>query len=323
MAATGASPEALGPPGGAEQLTARQQRSPIAAFWHRWWLSYAMVGPFFLFYFVFLLFPVVVALVLSFTYYNILQPPHWIGWSNYRLLFLEDDVFLIGIGNTIRFALVTGPASFIVSFIFAWLIAPLKARTVLALCFYAPSITSGVAMSVVWRIVFSGDRYGYLNHLLLSLGILEEPFLWLSDVRSMLAIIIFVQLWMGVGTGFLVFLAGLLGVDPTLYEAGRVDGIANPLQEVFNITLPMMKPQLLFGAILAIVQGFAVFDIAVSLAGLPSPLYAAHTIVTHLYDFAFIRFEMGYAAAVSVVLFAWMFGLSRALFRLFSTKDMY
>jgi multiple sugar transport system permease protein len=222
-----------------------------------------------------------------------------------------------------EFAVITGPLGFVVSFILAWLIKPLKLKTLLALCFYAPSITSAVTINVVWKIIFSGDRYGYLNNWLLGIGAIDEPYQWLASQASLLPIIMFVALWMTMGTGFLVFLAGLQTVSPDLYEAGKVDGISNPLQEVWYITLPMMKPQLLFGAVMQVVAGFSVFDIATSLAGLPSPLYAGHTIVAHLYDYAFIRFEMGYAAAVAVVLFIWTFGLSRILFRLFSSKNEY
>jgi len=171
--------------------------------------------------------------------------------------------------------------------------------------------------------VFSTDRYGYLNYWLLRIGALEEPQPWLASVDTMLPIIMMVALWMGMGTGFLVFLAGLQTVSAELYEAGKIDGIRNAFQEIIYITLPMMKPQLLFGSVMAVVAGFSVFGVAVSLAGLPSPLYAAHTIVAHLYDYAFIRFELGYAAAVAVILFLWTFGLSRILFRVFSSKHEY
>jgi multiple sugar transport system permease protein len=272
---------------------------------------------------VFIIAPVLTATYLSFTYFNVLEPPRWIGWSNFKLLFLEDDVFVTAIANTLTFAVITGPIGFFLSFFFAWVINPLRMKTVLALCFYAPSIVSGVAMGVVWKIVFSGDRYGYLNNFLLRIGAINEPYLWLSEQATILPVIMLVSLWMSMGTGFLVFLAGLQTVNPELYEAGKVDGISNPLQEVFYITLPMMKPQLLFGSVMAVVAGFSVFEVATSLAGLPSPLYAGHTIVAHLYDFAFIRFEMGYASAVAVILFLWTFGLGRILMRIFSSKNEY
>jgi len=286
-------------------------------------MQYAFMSPFLLLFAIFTIAPVLTAAYLSFTYFNVLEPPRWLGWANFRLLFLEDDVFLIAVKNTLEFAIITGPLGFVVSFILAWLIKNLRLKTALALCFYAPSITAAVTINVVWKIIFSGDRYGYLNNWLLGIGAIDEPYQWLASQASLLPIIMFVALWMTMGTGFLVFLAGLQTISPDLYEAGKVDGVSNPLQEVWYITLPMMKPQLLFGAVMQVVIGFSVFDIATSLAGLPSPLYAGHTIVAHLYDYAFIRFEMGYAAAVAVVLFIWTFGLSRLLFRLFSSKNEY
>jgi len=298
-------------------------KTGLALFWQKWGIQYAFVTPYVVLFCIFTIAPVLTAMYLSFTYFNVLQPPRWIGWSNFKLLFLEDDVFLIAVKNTMAFAIITGPVGFFMSFFFAWMIKPLKLKTFLALCFYAPSITAGVTMSVVWKILFSGDRYGYLNNWLLKIGAIDEPYQWLAEQASLLPIIMFVALWMTMGTGFLVFLAGLQTVSPDLYEAGKVDGISNPLQEVFYITLPMMKPQLLFGSVMQVVAGFSVFGIATALAGLPSPLYAGHTIVAHLYDFAFIRFEMGYAAAVAVILFLWTFGLSRLLMRVFSSKNEY
>ena len=297
------------------------RRRAVARWWTHYGINYAFMAPFLVLFAVFVIAPVLTSVYLSFTYFDVLEAPKWIGWSNYKLLFLEDDVFVIAITNTLTFAIVTGPVGFILSFLFAWLINPLKAKTVLALCFYAPSIASGVAMGVVWKIVFSGDRYGYLNNWLLRMGAIDEPYQWLAEQSTIMPIIMFVALWMGMGTGFLVFLAGLQTVSAELYEAGRMDGVSNPIEEVFYITLPMMKPQLLFGSIMAVVAGFSVFGIATSLAGLPSPLYAGQTIVAHLYDYAFIRFEMGYAAAVAVVLFIWTFGLGRILMRVFSSKD--
>jgi multiple sugar transport system permease protein len=305
----------------AEAPTLGVRRTGLARFWQLYGINYVFMTPFLILFTIFVIAPVLTAVYLSFTYFNVLEAPKWIGWSNYKLLFLEDDVFLIAIKNTLSFAIITGPVGFFLSFMFAWLINPLKLKTVLALCFYAPSIASGVAMGVVWKIVFSGDRYGYLNNWLLKLGAIDEPYQWLAEQSSMMPIVMFVALWMGMGTGFLVFLAGLQTVNSELYEAGKMDGISNPLQEVFYITLPVMKPQLLFGSIMAVVAGFSIFGIATALTGLPSPLYAAHTIVAHLYDYAFIRFEMGYASTVAVILFVWTFGLGRLLMRLFSSKD--
>lgn len=207
------------------------------------------------------------------------------------------------------------------SFVAAWVINLLKMRNVFALAFYAPSITSGVAMGAVWLIFFSSDRYGYVNHLLIKLGVIGGPINWNVDPDYILWVIMLIAVWMSMGTGFLVFLAGLQNINRDYYEAGSLDGIRNKFQELIYLTLPMMKPQLLFGAVTSIVASFGVFEVAVAFAGLPSPNYAGHTIVSHLYDYAFIRFQMGYASAVAMVLFILTFFLGRVVFRLLGSND--
>jgi multiple sugar transport system permease protein len=265
--------------------------------------------------------PVIAAVYLSGTYFNLLEAPIWLGLANYPLLFLSDDIFLIAVANTLTFAVITGPLGFILSFVLAWFINRVPIRTPYTLAFYTPSITSAIAMAIVWKFIFSNDRYGLMNNIGMQLGVLYEPFPWLSHQDTILPVIMFVSLWMSMGTNFLVFLAGLQNVPTELYEAGRVDGISSPVVEAWHITLPMMRPQLLFGAVMSIVISFTVFQIALQLVGLPSPLYAGHTIVAHLYDYAFIRFEMGYASAIAVILFLFTFLLGRTAMRMFASED--
>ncbi len=284
-----------------------RQRKLVSRAMRRHLISYLFLTPYMILFIVFIIAPVIAAVYLSGTYYNMLQSPRWIGVSNYRLLFLDDDVFMIAVSNTVNFALITGPLSYAISFMLAWLINQLRFKTPFTLAFYTPSITSAIAMAVIWRYIFSNDRYGLLNNLLMGMGIFSEPYPWLLSKETILPVIEFVSLWMSMGTNFLVFLAGLQTVPRELYEAGKMDGVGSARQEIWYITLPMMRPQLLFGAVMAIVSSFSVFQVAIQLAGLPSPLYAGHTIVAHLYDYAFIRFEMGYAAAIAVVLFAFTF----------------
>lgn len=284
--------------------------------------GYLFLAPYLIFFVVFTLGPVITAIYLSFTYFNVLQPPQWIGLTNYRLLFLEDDIFLKSLHVTVVFAVITGPIGFFLSFVMAWLINQVKMRLLYTVAFYAPSL-SGIGIASIMRIFFSNDRYGYLNNFLVKWGIIDSPFPWLSDIDTMLGVVIAVQLWMSMGPGFLAFLAGLQQIDETLYEAGRVDGIRNRLQELFFITLPLVKPQLVFGAVMAVVGAFSMFDISAALVGFPSPQYAAHTIMAHLYDYAFFRFEMGYASAVSVIMFLLMFGLSGVFRKMLSSKGEY
>lgn len=271
------------------------------------WQNYALMAPFLILFALFTLIPIIYSVVISFTNFNIFTTPTFVGWDNYLRMFFDDDVFIIAIRNTLIFALITGPVSYVLCFVFAWLINELrpKVRAVVTLIFYAP-VLSGTAFTV-WSFIFSSDQYGLLNGYLMELGILREPMGWLTDPAYILFVVIFVQLWMSLGTGFLSFIAGLQGVDRTLYEAGLVDGVHNRFQELWYITLPVMKPQLLFGAVMQIVSSFSMADVSVRLAGFPSTQYAAETLVTHIMDYGTVRFEMGYACALACFLFALMY----------------
>lgn len=295
-----------------------RQESALRRWLRKNGVGYAFLLPFLILFAVFVIVPVAVAMYYSLTNYNMIQPARFVGLNNYASLLLDDDVFLLALQNTLVFAVITGPIGYFASFLMAWMITLVKrGRGFFSLMFYAPSLTSGVAMSTIWLILFSGDRYGYINNLLLRWGAILEPILWTKDAAYVMTVVMIISVWMSMGTGFLVFLAGLQNVDPALYEAGRVDGVKNRFQELRLITLPMMKPQMLFGAINAIVGAFAVFDVATAVAGMPSPNYAAHTIVAHLYDYAFTRFNMGYASAIAMALFVITFTLGRVCMRLF------
>jgi len=285
---------------------------------YRW--SYAFITPFMLIFTVFTVIPVLWAFFLSLTYYNMIQPPVWVGIENYSRLFMDDQLFNLAVKNTFYFSIVTGPLGYVLSLIIAWLINEVKYRKLYTLIYYIPSITSGVAMSVIWLYLYNGSKYGLLNYLLLEWGIIEEPVLWLKNVKTTLPAIMVTSIWMSMGTSFLVFIAALQGVPHELYEAALIDG-ATRWQEFWHITLPMIRPALLFGAVMTVVNSFQVFDITVTMAGFPSTLYCAHTIVGHLYDYAFLRFEMGYASAIAIVLFLVTFITSTVLRRLLSSRD--
>lgn len=269
---------------------------------------YLLMAPFMIIFALFTVIPVGASLVLSFFSFNMLEIPQFIGWDNYSRLFLSDDVFITALRNTLMFAVITGPISYMAAFLFAWLINELspKIRAVMTTIFYAPSIAGNVFF--IWLIIFSGDTYGYANGFLMELGLILEPIQWLRDEQYVLWIVILVQLWLSLGTSFLAFIAGLQTLDPSLVEAGAIDGIKNRWQELWYITLPSMKPQLLFGAVMQITQSFAVAEVSIALAGFPSVNYAAHTVVTHLMDYGTVRFEMGYASAIAMVLFLLMVG---------------
>jgi multiple sugar transport system permease protein len=270
---------------------------------------YILMAPYFLLFSLFTVLPVLISILFSFSYFNLLEFPDFsAGWENYRRLFFEDDVFLIALKNTIMFAVITGPLGYLGSFVFAWLVNELKpkVRSIMTLIIYAPSISGGAY--IIWRLIFSGDMYGYANSILIRLGIILEPIQWLQNPEFIPFIIILVQLWLSLGVSFLAFIAGLQGVDRTLYEAGAVDGLKNRWQELWYITLPSIKPQLMFSAVIQITASLAIAEVAMNIAGFPSVGYAGHTIVTHLIDVGNLRFEMGYASAIATLLFVIMLG---------------
>ena len=275
--------------------------------------NYLMVAPYAVIFTVFTVIPVVLAIVMSFTYFNLLEPPQFRGLFNYMRLFLDDDVFWLSMKNTLIFALLTGPLSYFLCLVFAWLIneLPVRARNLFTLVFYAPSISG--ALYVIWSFIFSGDAYGMANGLLMQLG---EPILWLTDPRYDLGIVIVVQLWLSLGTSFLAFIAGLQGVDRSLYEAGAIDGIRNRFQEFVKITIPAIGPSLLFSAVMQISSSFSVGRICMALTGFPSTDYSTSTIVTHILDYGTLRYEMGYACAIATVLFLMMLLTNQVIRRL-------
>ena len=279
---------------------------------------YLFLAPYAILFTMFYIFPVVASIFYSFTYYNILEKPRFIGLQNYIALILEDDIFLTSIKNTFMIAIITGPLGYILSFLFAWLIneLPRWIRSVAVIVFYAPSIAGNCY--VIFSVFFRGDAYGYVNAFLMNVGIIDKPVLWLINPDYMLPICMLVILWMSLGTGFLSFVAGLQGVDRSQFEAGYMDGIKNRWQELWFITLPNMKPMLMFGAVMSITQAFGVCDVTMALCGYPSTDYAARTIVTHLFDYGFSRFEMGYACAIATVLFLIMILCNKAIQSLLS-----
>ena len=267
---------------------------------------YAMLLPFMSLFIIFTVVPVVMSLPMGFTNFNMIETPKFVGLSNFYTLFLNDDVFLIAVRNTLIFAIFTGPFSYILSFIIAWLINEMNAflKTFFTFVFYAPSMTTSVY--VTWQLILSGDSYGYLNAVLIDLGILNEPAQWLTDTNYILTVVIIVQLWMSMGAGFLAIRAGFQNIDKSMYEAGAIEGIKNRWQELFYITIPSMGPQLLFAAVIQISASFTVGVVGQNLVGLPSTDYAAHTIMNHATDYGNIRYEMCYASAICFVLFAAM-----------------
>lgn len=290
--------------------------------------TFLLILPYVLFFSAFIVIPVLFSMVLSFTYFDLIQFPRIAdasGLYNYITLFTQDSNFLkYVIPNTLQYAIIVGPGGYILAFVMAWMLSQIQAtpRKYISLALYTPSMAGAVLMSVVWRTLFNGDQSGYINAILLEQELVDEAIQFLQSPDYLLNIMIFVSLWGSMGIGFLAMLAGLLNVDKTLYEAGYVDGIKNRLQEIVYITIPQMKPQMLFGAVMAIVGAFNTGYIGVALSGAnPTPQYSGQLIINHIEDYGFIRYEMGYAAAISVMLLVIILIFSKIAYTLFGEKD--
>ena len=275
--------------------------------------AYFMLAPFFILFLIFTVLPVILSIFLSLTDFNMLEMPGWQGIKNYTRLFLDDEIFMLACKNTLIFAAITGPVSYLMSLLIAWFVneLPPKIRAVVTLVFYAPSISGQVYL--VWKTLFSSDSYGWANATLMKLGLITEPILWFDNAEYVMPLCIVVALWTSLGTSFLTFIAGFQTVDRSMYEAAAVDGIKNRWQELWYITLPTMRPQMMFGAVLAITNSFGFGGVVTALCGMPSVGYAAHTIMHHLDDYGGQRYEIGYASAIAVVLFIIMFGANRVI----------
>lgn len=274
---------------------------------------YFYLAPFFILFAVFVIAPVVIAMGLSFTSYNLTQMPKFVGLENYTSMFFSDSVFTKALVNTLTMAVVVGPFSYIGALMLAWTVNELSSglRTCLVFFIYAPSI-SGNAF-IIWQLLFSGDQFGYINSLLLNFGIITEPIYFLQDTKYMMTVVIIVTMWMSMGTQFLSFVAGLQGLDNSLFESGCIDGIRNRWQELWFITLPQLKPQLLFGAVMSITNAFTVGSVGALLCGNPSTEYAVHTLVNHMTDYATVKYEFGYACAIATLLFIIMVGCNQLI----------
>lgn len=287
--------------------------------------DFLFVLPYATVFFIFVIVLILISFVLSFTYYDTINFPRWVGLSNYVTLFTRDSDFMqYAFPNTVKYALIVGPIGYFLSFLMAWLLAQVthRVRTIFAVILYSPSLTSGIMMGVVWKVLFSGDSRGYLNALLINWGLISTPIQFLQSPGWIFGIMIFVGLWSSMSVGFLAMLSGILNINKELYEAAYIDGMKSRFQEIFYITIPSMKPQMLFGAVMAIVGTFNTSGMAQTLSGsVPPPQYAGWLIVDHMNDYGFARYEMGYASAISVVLLGFVMLFYLVAKQLFTEKD--
>lgn len=281
--------------------------------------------PYIILFTLFIIIPILAAAGLSFTNFDTVQMPKFIGIKNYIDLFTSDTVFMQKVlPNTIIYAVFVGVGGYVLSFFLAWSLSQVtkRVRTVMAIIIYSPSMTGSVMLSTIFGVIFNGDESGYLNYFLLKLKLISEPVQWLQSDKYLLPIMIIVSLWSSMGVGFLAVLSGIMNVNEELYEAAYIDGVKNRFQEIIYVTIPSTKPQMLFSAVMSIVGTFSSAGVGVTLSGSnPTPNYAGQLIVTHIEDFGFLRYEMGYAAAVSVVLLIGIRLMSVGAEKLFGSKD--
>jgi multiple sugar transport system permease protein len=287
--------------------------------------TFLLLLPYGVLFMTFIAIPVMVAIGLSFTYFDVINTPKFAGLSNYVNLVTQDEVFLkFVIPQTFKYALIVGPGGYVLSFLLAWMLTQIQRipRTILTLAIFTPSMLGNVFITIIWRTIFSGDQRGIVNNWLMELGVIDQPIMYLLSPDYLMNIMIFVSLWSSMGIGFLAMISGILNINEELYEAAYVDGMKNRFQEIIYITIPSMKPQMLFGAVMAIVNAFNMGYIGPALSGQnPTPGLAGQLITNHIDDYGFLRYEMGYAAAVSVVLLLVVSLFSKFAHSLFGEKD--
>lgn len=288
-------------------------------------IAYMFLMPYIILFTIFILVPVITAIMLSFTFFDVINMPKFTGLQNYISLFTQDTVFLkYVIPNTFYFAIVVGIGGYVLSFLLAYSLAQLQKapRTLLSLAIYTPSMLGQVFIGVVWKTIFSGDEKGILNNFLLEYDVIDTPLQFLLSEEYFMPIMIIVALWSSMGIGFLAMLSGVMNISSEQFEAAYIDGMSNRLQEIIYIIIPNMKPQMLFGAVMSITGAFNMGYIGVTLSGSnPTPGYAGQLITNHIDDYAFIRYDMGYAAAISVILLLLVYSINKIAFNVFNDED--
>ncbi len=264
---------------------------------------YLFMAPFMITFILFTVLPIISSMVLSFFDFDMVSLPIFIGFENYIRMFTGDDLFFTVIANTLKFAVLVGPGGYLLSFLLAWMINefPRAIRVFLTFIFYVPSLVGNALY--IFQVMFSGDSYAYVNNFLISFGFITEPIQWFQSTEYNFTLIVAIQLWMSMGVSFLANIAGLQNVNSELYEAGAIDGIRSRWHELWYITMPSMKTILLFSAVMQISGAFSMGALQTTLSGYPSVNNSVDTLVQYIGDIGSTRYEMGYAAALSVFLF--------------------
>jgi multiple sugar transport system permease protein len=277
--------------------------------------GYCFVSPALLFLFVFALLPFLFTIWVSFHDWNMLTPIRtmpWTGLKNYRYLLFDDPLFRETLRNTVYYAVFSVSISVVVALIIALLLnGPIKLRAFWRAAFFIPYITIPVAMAIVWRSMLN-QRYGMINGMLERFGLPEQPFL--DSISQAMPSLIGIAIWQTLGYYMIIFLAGLQAIPGDLYEAARLDG-ANTWRLFWSITLPLLKPTLLFVIVINTLSSLQVFDMPFVLTN-GGPVNSTNTMVLYMYDTAFNFLRMGRATAMAVLLFLIIFVITLIQLRL-------
>lgn len=277
---------------------------------------YVFVAPWILGFLVFMLYPLIMSGYYSFTEYNAATAPVFIGLDNYTKI-LQDDLFYKSIKATLLFTICSVPIGLMVSLYFATLLNKnVKGKTLFRTFLYLPSMISGVALSLLWIWIFN-PQVGFLNYIISIFGI--PPQLWLNDANLAIPSLVIMSLW-GLGASTIIFLAALQGVPETLYEAATLDGCPT-FRRMWNITLPMISPVLLFQLVTGLIGGFQAFTQAFIMTK-GGPSYATHFYVYYLYQKGFADFELGYSSGLAWIMMIFIILITFAILK-FSDHFVY
>ena len=286
----------------------KTRMSPMAKREERYF--YLCISPWIAGFLIFTAGPIVASLFFSFCNYDVVTPPNWVGIQNYKRL-ISDPLFWQSLKVTSYFSLVSVPLGIALSLIIAILLNQnIKGLTWFRTIYYMPSVISGVAVALLWMWIFNPE-FGVLNFLLWKLFHIQGP-AWLMSEEWVIPALIIMSLW-GIGGDIVIYLAGLQGIPTELYEAAEIDG-ANSFNKFLNITIPMMSPVLLFTLIMGIINSFQVFTQAYVMTR-GGPHYASLFYVLYIYQNAFQFFSMGYASALSWILFLIILALTFLIFK--------
>lgn len=272
-------------------------------------ISYLFIALPFTLFFIFQLAPVAISFIWSFTEYNMIDPPKFVGLANYKQLLFSDPLFWKALGNTAIYVIGVVPLGVAISLLLAVAIdQKINFKNFFKSVFFLPTVTAIVAVSVIWKWLYAGEKYGLLNFFLIKMGF--QPIDWLTSPMWVLPSIMIMSIWAGIGYSMILFLAGLQTIPQAMYEAAEIDG-AGFWHRFSHITLPLLRPTIVFVSIMSFVFSFQVFEQVYIMTGgqggIGGVLNSALTIVAYLYDKGFVKFQMGYASAIAYVIFAIVF----------------